>query len=129
MIGFNKLRDDFKAMNMSFYFLYRDISSVISQLLSSIWGFVTLIFKRGTNQGSLISLERSWIRVIKRFKCVFKRVIALFITLVIFIVSTPLFLIKLPLVWLGKLLDRIPLGDFGRDKEIRGLILTIISVF
>jgi hypothetical protein len=45
MIGFNKLRDDFKAMNMSFYFLIEK-SSVISQLLSSIWGFVTLIFQK-----------------------------------------------------------------------------------
>jgi len=98
-------------------------------LFCTICGFVTFIFIRNANQGSLISLKRSWIKVIKRFKRVFKRTIALCIALFIFIVSTPLFLIKLPLVWLRNLLDGIPLGDFGRDKEIRGLILTIISVF
>ena len=129
MIGFNKLENDFKAMRMSFCFLCRDISCLISRLFCTICGFVTFIFIRNANQGSLISLKRSWIKVIKRFKRVFKRTIALCIALFIFIVSTPLFLIKLPLVWLRNLLDGIPLGDFGRDKEIRGLILTIISVF
>ncbi|MBH1902869.1 hypothetical protein I5U22_16135 [Serratia ureilytica] len=129
MIVFNKVKNDFKAMKKSFFFLYREFCSVISLLFKIIWGIRAFIFKRSVNQDFLMIFKRNCIKLIKRFRCAFIRTVALSVAFFIFIVGTPLLFINVFLINLGKLLDRIPLGDFGRDKEIRGLILTIISVF
>ena len=129
MISFNKIESDFKAMKKSFSFLYKDFCSVILLSFNIILGIPAFIFKRNANRDSLMIFKKSFIKVIKRFKCAFIRTVALSVALLIFIVSTPLLFIKFFLISIDMLLERIPLGDFGRDKEMRGLILTIISVF
>lgn len=128
MISFNEIENNFKAMKKSFSLLYKDVYSVISIFFNIICGHSIFIFKRSTSQDSMI-FKRSCIKVVKRFKCAFIRIVALSVAIFIFMICSPLLLIKFFLISLGKLLDFIPLGDFGRDKEIRRLILTIISMF
>ena len=129
MISFNKTKNEFKALRKSFFLLYRDFYSLISLLFNISLKIPGFICNRSENQVNLIIIKRAFNKVFKRFRCAFIRVLAFSVALAIFIVGAPLLFIKFFLISLGKLLNRMPLGDFGQDKEIRGLILTIVSVF
>ncbi|WP_312739081.1 retron Ec48 family effector membrane protein [Cedecea neteri] len=128
MSNIDKLQNDYHKMCRSFDFLNKNIGNVLSCLKKTFLMSTKFFSAKNEFQEAAVLSKKSFVKAKMRFGFFLLRGKITFISLITFLIGIPLSLIKGFFVGVGRLFDLIPLGDFGRDKEIRRLILTIFTV-
>lgn len=131
----DNLKSEYWFLNRTVSLFFRDVRDASSYFNNFLLGLLLVIKETDDGKKLALDFKRKLLKVKVRFYNIFLRLKKCVVGTGVFLAEFPSCIFKWArskayefCIKIKEFIDSIPLGDFGRDKEIRVLILIVFSV-